>query len=65
MTLSVSAHVVEIQRAATYPRSHLFIAIDGHEYFLGHWHAGMTRGQVRTLARAFLRAHPEHLQRGV
>lgn len=45
---------IAVSRGTTYPKTNIFITIDGKEYFLGHVTRGMSRGDVKRAAIAWL-----------
>lgn len=45
-----------MRKSAGHPSGYLFITLEGKDYFLGNLLPGMTRGDVKKMARVWLAA---------
>lgn len=54
MEVNRDGRIAVVDRNDSHPDQYLWITVDGRRFFLGVLERGMTRGQVRGMAIAFL-----------
>lgn len=53
---------VTVQQNEGHPEQYLWIFVGERRFFLGSLTRGMTRGDVRAMARRWMDEHPQHFQ---